>query len=45
MVTFQTTIHDSSITLLRNALLGNLGVNPLRETPHLRTNLAELDGG
>lgn len=45
MVTLKTTIHDGSIALLRNALLGNLGIDPIGETPHLRANLAKLDGG
>ena len=45
MVTLKTTIHDSSITLLRNALLGNLGIDPFGESPHVRTDLAKLDWG
>lgn len=45
MVAFQATIHDSSITLLRNTFLCNLGVNPLGETPHLGPDLAKLNGG
>lgn len=44
VVTFHATVHDSSITLLGDTLLGDLGVNPVRETPHVRANLAELDG-
>lgn len=43
MVALQSTVHDSSVTLLRDALLGNLGIDPLREAPHLRANLAKLD--
>lgn len=43
MVTFQTAVHDSSITLLRNALLGDLWVYPVGKTPHIRSDLAEFD--
>lgn len=43
MVALQSTVHDSCITLLGNTLLCNLGVNPLRETPGVRLNLAELN--
>lgn len=45
MVTFQAAVHDGSIALLRNALLGDLGVDPFGESPHFRPNLAEFDGG
>lgn len=45
MVALQSTVHDSSVTLLRNALLGDLGIDPFREAPHLGANLAKLDGG
>jgi hypothetical protein len=43
MVTLQATIHDSGVTLLRNALLGRLDVHPVRITPHVRADLAKLD--
>lgn len=43
MVAFQSSVHDSSITLLGNALLGDLGVNPIGESPHVRTDLSELN--
>lgn len=45
MVTFQTTVHDGSITLLGNALLGDLGVDPVGEPPHIRTDLAKFNRG
>jgi len=44
VVGLETTVHDGSITLLRNALLGNLGVDPVRESPGARLDLAKLDG-
>ena len=44
MIAFHATVHDSCVTLLRDTLLRDLGVNPVRETPHVRANLAELDG-
>lgn len=43
MVALQSTVHDSSVTLLRDALLGNLGIDPFREAPHLGANLAKFD--
>lgn len=44
VVALQSTIHDSSVALLRDALLGDLGINPFREAPHLGANLAKLNG-
>lgn len=44
VVTFHATVHDSGVTLLSDTLLCDLGVDPVRETPHVRANLAELDG-
>lgn len=43
VVTLQTSVHDSSITLLCNALFDNLGIDPIRETPHVWSNLSKLD--
>ena len=45
MITFQPTVHDGCVSLLGDALLGNLGINPVREAPHVGSNLAELDVG
>lgn len=44
MVAFQSTIHDSGIALFCDAFLCSLVVNPVRETPHIGTNSAKLDG-
>lgn len=44
MVTLHTTVHDSCISLLCNALLGNLWVDPVWETPHAWVNLTKLHG-
>lgn len=44
VIALQTTIHDGIITLLGDAFLGDLGINPVRETPHVGANLAKLDG-
>ena len=43
MVALQTTIHDGTVTLFGDTLLGDLLVNPIGETPHVGANLAELD--
>ena len=45
MITLKATVHDGGVSLFRNALLGNLGVDPIGISPHLRANLAELDRG
>lgn len=42
MVTLHTAIHDCLISLLRNALLGDLGIDPVWETPHFGVNLSKL---
>lgn len=44
VVALESTVHDSSVALLRDALLGDFGIDPLREAPHLGANLAELYG-
>ncbi len=44
MVTLHATVHDSRISLLRNALLGNFRIDPVRETPHARINFTKFDG-
>lgn len=44
VIALQTTVHDSGVSLLSDTFFGDLGVNPVGETPHVRTNLAELDG-
>jgi hypothetical protein len=43
MITLHTTVHDGGITLLSNPLLGDLRVNPVRETPHGVINFAEFN--
>lgn len=43
MVTLQPTIHDSGITLLGNAFLGNLLINPVRVSPHVRADLSKFN--
>ena len=45
MVTLHTTVHDCSITLFSDALLGYIVVNPVGETPHAGVDLAKLDIG
>ncbi len=45
MITLEATVHDGGVSLLRDALLGNLGIDPIGISPHLRANLAELDRG
>ena len=44
MVTFHATVHDSRITLLSHALLCDLRVNPVGETPHRVVDFAEFNG-
>ncbi len=43
MVALEATVHDSVIALLGDAFLGDLGVDPVGETPHLRADLAKLN--
>ena len=43
VVGFHASVHDSLITLLRNALLGDSCICPFGETPVLRINLAKLN--
>jgi hypothetical protein len=45
MVTFQATVHNSSISLFPNAFLGNLLVRPVWVSPVRLVDLAELDRG
>lgn len=45
VVALQATVHDGSVSLLRDTLFGDLGINPLREAPHLRADLAKLHRG
>lgn len=45
VVTLHTTVHDCSIALFSDALLGYIVVNPVRETPHAGVDLAKLDIG
>jgi len=45
MITFHATIHDSLISLFRNALLCNLRVYPFWKSPHLRVDFPELHRG
>jgi len=43
VVTLHTTVHDGSITLFSDALLGHVVVNPVGEAPHAGIDFAELD--
>lgn len=45
MVALHAAVHNGVVSLLVDALLGDLGVNPVRVPPHIRTNLAKLDVG
>lgn len=45
VIAFQSTIHDSCVALLRDALFGHLRIDPFGEAPHFRADLAKLDGG
>lgn len=43
VITLHTTVHDGSITLFSDALLGHVVVNPVREAPHGGIDFAEFD--
>lgn len=43
VVAFQTSVHHSSIALFSNALCSNLGVDPIGEPPHIRSDLSKLN--
>ena len=43
VITLHTTVHNGSITLFSDALLGYVVVNPVREPPHAGVDLAKLD--
>jgi hypothetical protein len=45
VITLHTTVHDSSITLFSDALLGHIVINPVGEAPHTGIDLAKLDVG
>lgn len=45
MIALHATIHNRGISLLGNALLCNLWIYPIRETPHAWVNLTKLDRG
>src|SRR5450432_811728 len=42
MITLHTAIHNRSVSLLCNALLGNFRINPIRKSPHAGVNLSKL---
>lgn len=42
VVALQASVHHSSITLFGNAFCSNLGVDPIGEPPHIRSNLSKL---
>lgn len=44
MVAFQSTVHDGIVTLLGDAFLGDLVIDPIGESPHVGSDLAKLDG-
>lgn len=43
VITLHATVHDSSITLLSDALLCDIDINPIWVTPHAGVNLSKLD--
>lgn len=43
MVALHSAVHDSSVSLLRDALLRDLGINPIWKAPHARIDLAKLN--
>jgi hypothetical protein len=43
VVALHTAVHDGVVSLLVDALLGHLGVDPVGVPPHVRANLAKLD--
>lgn len=45
MVALQATVHDGGVSLLRDTLLGDLGVDPFGKAPHLRADLAKFHRG
>ena len=42
MIALHSTVHDQRVALFPNALLGNIVIRPVRETPHGAVNLAEF---
>jgi hypothetical protein len=45
VITLHTTVHNSSITLFSDALLGHIVINPVGEAPHTGIDLSKLDVG
>lgn len=45
VIALHSTVHNGSITLFSDALLGSFLVNPVRITPHATINLAEFNRG
>jgi hypothetical protein len=45
VVAFQAAVHDGGVALLCDTLLGDLGVDPVGEAPHVGADLTKLDGG
>lgn len=43
MVALHAAVHDGIVALLPDTFLGDLGVDPVRVSPHVRANLAKLD--
>lgn len=44
MVALQASVHDGGVALLGNALLGHVGIDPIRIPPHFGTDETKLDG-
>lgn len=44
MVALHATVHDGTVTLLGDTLFGDLGIDPVGESPHVGADLAKLDG-
>lgn len=45
VIALKAAVHDGGVSLLGNALLGDLGIDPFGKTPHVRADLAKLDRG
>lgn len=45
MIALEAAVHDGGVALLRDTFLGDLGVDPVGEAPHVGADLAKLNGG
>ena len=44
VVALHAAVHDRRVSLFRDSLLCNFGINPVRKPPHLFRNLSKLNG-